>query len=267
MNVIIYTRVSTDEQANSGYSLPHQETVLRTHCDIKGYNIVKMFKEDYSAKNFDRPEFKKLLEYVKANKKSVDAILFTRWDRFSRNTEEAYRVIREFRNLGMKVDAVEQPLDLNQPDSKVMLAVYLAIPEVENDKNSIRTTEGMRKAMRMGCYMGKAPFGYKNARNKEDSATLEANPKTAPLVVKAFKEFSTGIYSAEELRKILLKEGLKVSKQGFLNMLQNPLYTGKLRLKEWKNEPSEIIDGLHDGIIEVNTFNTVQDIFNGKKKD
>ena len=40
-NAIIYTRVSTDEQANSGYSLPFQLTTLQAYCKCQGINIIK----------------------------------------------------------------------------------------------------------------------------------------------------------------------------------------------------------------------------------
>jgi len=187
-NVIIYTRVSTDEQADKGFSLQHQIDVLEKYCALKGYNIVKHYQEDYSAKNFDRPAFKKLMEFIKANKKHVDILLFTKWDRFSRNIEESYSTIRKLKALGVEVNAMEQPLDLSQPDNKVMLALYLAIPEVENDKNSIRTTGGMRRAQKEGCWMGKAAYGYDNCRTPDGKATIVPNDK-AKHVLEAFETF------------------------------------------------------------------------------
>src|SRR5690349_23403304 len=95
-NAIIYTRVSTDEQADKGYSLRYQEERLKQYCDLRQINIVAHFKDDHSAKTFERPEFKKLMDYVGCNKNLVDKILFVKWDRFSRNTEESYRMIRYF---------------------------------------------------------------------------------------------------------------------------------------------------------------------------
>lgn len=266
MNAIIYTRVSTDEQAKSGYSLPHQQTILSTYCKFNKINILKHYQEDYSAKDFDnRPEFSKLLDYVKVNKKNVDQILFTRWDRFSRNQEQALKIIRELKDLGIQVNAVEQPLDMTQPDSKVMLSVYLVIPEVENDKNSIRTRAGMRKAMRMGCFMGIAPRGYINSRNIDGHSTLNIDSAIAPFISAAFEDFSLGIYSAEEVRKKYYKLGLKISKQGFLNLLKNPVYLGKIVVPEWQKEEMEIVTGYHEAIVDELTYNKVQVIFAGKK--
>ncbi|MDC9723404.1 MAG: recombinase family protein, partial [Urechidicola sp.] len=265
-NAIIYTRVSTDEQASKGFSLPHQKNVLEVYCSHKGINILRHFKEDYSAKNFNRPAFNELLSYIKVNRKSIDSLLFTRWDRFSRNQEEAYRVIREFKNLGIEVNAIEQPLDLSQPDSKVMLAVYLVIPEVENDKNSIRTKEGLRRAMKEGCFVGYAPFGYKNHRNSEGKSTLAIKEDIAPLIRRAYLDYSKGALSTEEIRKKYYHRGLKITKQCMLDTLKNPVYCGKILIKEWKKEDEIIVEGLHPPIIDIETFDTVQRIFKGKHK-
>ncbi len=266
-NAIIYTRVSTDEQANKGYSLPHQKSVLEVYCSHSRINVIKHFKEDFSAKNFNRPAFNELREYVRVNKKSVDYLLFTRWDRFSRNQEEAYKVIREFKDIGVIVNAIEQPLDLSQPDSKVMLAVYLAIPEVENDKNSIRTREGMRRAMKEGCFTGIAPFGYLNDRTPEGKSTLKIREETKYLIQKCFSEYAKGFSSTEDLRKKhLLQNGFKISKQSMINMLKNPTYCGKILLKEYKKEEAFTVEGLHPAIVDTETFNNVQLIIQGKKK-
>ena len=99
MNVICYFRVSTDEQANQGYSLRFQQQRLQQYCELKEYNIVAEYTEDYSAKTFDRPEWKKLITYVKQNKNKVDSILILRWDRFSRNQYESMTVIKQLSNL------------------------------------------------------------------------------------------------------------------------------------------------------------------------
>ena len=59
MNVISMSRISSDEQSN--HSLPYQEETIRKFCEFKGYTIVKTFLENYSAKNFERLEWKKMM--------------------------------------------------------------------------------------------------------------------------------------------------------------------------------------------------------------
>jgi DNA invertase Pin-like site-specific DNA recombinase len=73
---ILYVRVSTDEQAEKGHSLAHQEDKLRSYCQFHDIEIVGFYKEDHSAKSFERPEFKKILAFLKANRKAADTLLF-----------------------------------------------------------------------------------------------------------------------------------------------------------------------------------------------
>ena len=55
-NVIIYTRVNTNEQREQGYSLQHQEVTATAYCKLKEYNVLNVYIEHYSAKTFNRPE-------------------------------------------------------------------------------------------------------------------------------------------------------------------------------------------------------------------
>ena len=114
--IVIYTRVSTAEQADKGHSLSHQEFVLTHFSEINKDEILKHFQDDFSAKTFDRPQWNELMTYVLANRKIVNEIHVLRWDRFSRNLENALKVIRDLKKLGISVNAIEQPLDMDSPD-------------------------------------------------------------------------------------------------------------------------------------------------------
>jgi site-specific DNA recombinase len=264
-NVIIYTRVSTDEQANHGFSLPHQEQVILAYCKVKNYTVLQVVKEDYSAKTFDRPEWNKILALIKSKRNAVDAIVFLRWDRFSRNSEESLRMIRVLlKNYGVEVETVEQQIDLTVPENKLLLAIYLTTPEIENQKNSIRTTEGSRKARLEGCWTGTAPFGYSNARNEHGKSTLVPD-KDAEHVKEAFDLMAMGIYSAEEVRKRLRKKGVKLTKQGFLNLLRNVAYLGNVLVKAHAKESAQIVPGLHPPIVKNETFAKVQNVLRAKR--
>lgn len=64
----LYVRVSTDEQKKKGYSLIEQEDRLLQYCIINNINVKGIFREDYSAKDFNRPEWNKLIKTIKKNK-------------------------------------------------------------------------------------------------------------------------------------------------------------------------------------------------------
>ena len=95
---ILYRRVSTTEQKKTGNSLNSQKDQLRIFCNNNEIQIIKEFEEDYSAKNFNRPEWKKLNDFAKKNKSEIDFLLSFDWDRFSRNVYEALGVINDFKN-------------------------------------------------------------------------------------------------------------------------------------------------------------------------
>jgi site-specific DNA recombinase len=166
---IIYVRVSTDEQSEKEYSLLHQEDRLRQYCQHQHIEVVGFYKEDHSAKTFERPAFTELLTFLKRNKGAANLFLFLKWDRFSRYACDAYGMINQLNRLGVEPQAIEQPLDLCIPENKIMLAFYLAAPEVENDRRSLNTIAGMRRAMKEGRHVTVAPKGYCNVRNEQNN--------------------------------------------------------------------------------------------------
>ena len=262
-NVITYGRVSTDEQA-LGFSLNHQEEVITKFCELKEYKVLKHFTEDHSAKNYKRPEWKLLMEYAKKNRYAIDMLIFTKWDRFSRNMEEALFIIRQLSELGIDVYCVEQPVDLSIPDNKVLLSIYLILPEIENDKISQRTKDGMRRAKKEGCFIAKAPFGYSNTKIMEKTSIVpNADSK---IVLMAFKEVAKGLKPVEVIRKKLIDEyNLKLKKQQFYNMLKNVTYCGMIIIPEYKKEQVETIEGIHEPIIDKELFRNVQNVLEGRK--
>ena len=66
---VIYTRVSTEDQAREGFSMAEQEDKLKQYCEFKGYEIFKIYKDaGISAKNDKRPAYQEMMEDVKNRK-------------------------------------------------------------------------------------------------------------------------------------------------------------------------------------------------------
>lgn len=75
----LYVRVSTDEQKRKGNSLLEQENRLIKHCEMLNIKIKGIFREDFSAKNFNRPEWKKLITAIKKDKsKEINNIIIVK---------------------------------------------------------------------------------------------------------------------------------------------------------------------------------------------
>lgn len=263
---ILYIRVSTDEQAEKGHSLAHQEEMLRKYCAINSIEIVAFYKEDYSAKTFDRPEFNNIIAALRKNKGMADLLLFLKWDRFSRNAPEAYTMISQLHKLGVEPQGIEQPLNMEIPEQKFLLALYLTAPEVENDRRAMNITAGIRKAMKDGRYMGSAPYGYKHSRNENNKPCIAPNPKEQGFVEMAFEMMASGNYHIEELRHILNKKGMPLGRTRFWCMLRNPVYIGKVAVPAYKQEAGMVVKGTHDAIIADALYYEVQDVLEGRKR-
>ena len=264
-NVILYTRVSTDEQADKGFSLRDQEQKLLNYCSVNNMNVISIFRDDHSAKTFNRPEFKKLIGFVKKNKSEVDGLLFTKWDRFSRNTTESYNKIKNFNELGIIVNAIEQPLDLSIPEQGLMLAVYLSMPEVENHRRSLNVISGMRRAFKEGRYVVSPPKGYDMGRDNQNKPLLVPNVD-AKYIKEAFQLLSTGLYTQKEVLTKLQAKGFKTSKAAFGRIVRNPIYKGVLILKAFQNEPKQLISGIHEPLVSAAIFDKVQELINSNSK-
>jgi len=130
-NAIIYTRVATEAQKNQNSSIQNQEILAKKYCELKQYNVISIYKEVYSAKTFNRPEWGKIMAFIKANKGLVNKVVFLKWDRFSRNQFEAIATIKYLEKLNVDVECIEQPLDMENPDNILLLNIYLSIPEIE----------------------------------------------------------------------------------------------------------------------------------------
>ena len=262
-NVIIYSRVSTDEQAQHGYSLEDQQEKLPAFCQKQDFNVILNVTDNVSAKTFERKGWKTIMEYVKKNKNSVDTILVMRWNRFSRNITQALSMIQELKKYGVGINAVEQWIDFSIPQNKYMLNIYLTEAEVDNDMRSKLVKEGMRKANLEGRYLGPAPKGYANKQDGLKKPLLEKN-EDAPFVLEAFEMMSTGVYSQRELLRHLNSKNFKIGKSQLSLLLQNRLYAGKVLVKALGDTPLQFVNGIHEQIISEELFFKVQDVLFGR---
>lgn len=262
----LYVRVSTDEQKRKGYSLPEQEDRLLKYCGYNGVEVKGIFREDYSAKNFNRPEWKRLIATVKKNRSDErNNILFLKWDRFSRNIEYAYEMIGILRRHNTTAMAIDQPIDFSVPESTVMLAVYLSIPEAENSRKSLNVSSAIRRAKQMGRYPGRAPKGFANLATIDGRKYIAPKQQEAAIVAWAFGQLARNCYTIEEVRRMAVAKGMKCSKSYFWQLIRNPVYCGFVVLTS-ETEGHQLIRALHQPLISESLFYEVQNIIGTKKR-
>ncbi len=266
--VLLYTRVSTDEQAETGFSLANQEELLRRECARRGFEVVDHYRDDgYSATSFERPAFQRLFSYIKQHKKQIDFVLVTKWCRFSRNIENTILMIKEFRQCGTQVMTLDDGEPSDNPASFLFQMLNMTLPEVDNRIRSKNTRDGIRRALKEGHYpYGMPPKGYAKDKSSVKTPHLVPNEE-AHLVTEAFEIFATGLYSTEDVRKLCWNKGLKLEKSQFGFILRNPVYIGKIYVPASGNEEECLVNGLHQGIVSEKIFWNVQRILNQRLKE
>ena len=144
--------------------------------------------------------------------------------RVSTNDQNLEMQITALEKYGVEVQAIEQPIDMRIPENKAMLAMFLAIPEIDNERRSIKIRGGIRAALKSGRWSRMAPLGYKNSRDANNKPIVIVG-HNANLIQNAFKEFSEGKPQSDIIRD-LRKKGIKVSRSNMSKLVEdgNPVY-------------------------------------------
>jgi len=162
--------------------------------------------------------------------------------------------------------AIDQPIDFKIPESTVMLAVYLAVPESENTRRALNTLTGMRRARKAGRCVSSAPKGYQNLSHPDGRKYIAPKQPEAELMKWVFTELATGNYNGEQVRKMAYTKGLKCERNNFWKIIRNPIYCGTIIVPPYEEEEIQFVKGQHEPIISEALFYEVQDVLNGNKK-
>jgi site-specific DNA recombinase len=264
MRAVIYCRVSTKEQT-ANLSLPTQLRACRDYCEREGYEVAQEFTDaGESAKTTDRPEFQKLFEFCRANKRKIQFVVFYNIARLSRNVND-YAVVRSYlQGLGVSVRSVTEPI-ADDTTGKLLANMLAAIAQFDNDAKSDRTKAGMRAALERGRWPFQAPLGYLNGA-QSGKRLLVIDPVRGPLVRAAFEEYGTGRHTKTEVLRRVTALGLTthagkpLTAQSLGSLLRNPIYTGWLHVPRWQVSAR----GDFEALVPDSLFRLVQLLLDGK---
>ena len=254
---VLYSRVSTSDQRQFGNSLTVQQTRLQEFCSKHSIKIVCEFQEDCSAKDFNRPEFQKLNKFVRKNKSSIDFVLVLKWDRFSRSLGAGLNIIKDYLAFEVEINAIDEWRDYSNPMEFLASIMSLGMSEFDNIIKSSRTIDGNRMATKEGRYPHSKPIGYKAGTNVVGKHLMKPSSE-APLITSLFEDFASGIYSQSELVRDIKYKDLNLNRSKISRILTNVLYTGKIPIKAYKDEPASLIDGAHVPLITMDLYNKAQ---------
>lgn len=248
MTIGIYIRVSTEEQAREGYSIPAQKERLISYCNALGWDDYKFYvDEGVSAKDTNRPKLQLLLDHVKAG--SISTILVYRLDRFTRRVKDLHKMLEILEKHHCAFKSATEPYDTSQAMGKLFITIVAALAEWEVDNLSERVKMALEEKVQSGERVGNIPYGFDLSKDEK----LIKNEKQAHVVLDMIDKFKSGM-SSRALADYLNKTNNDRiwHPQGVIRVLSNPALYGSTR---WNDK---IFENTHDGYISKQEFLKLQ---------
>ena len=255
--IAIYTRVSTTEQAQEGYSLQEQEARLKSYCEAMNWNPCQMYTDPgYSGGSMKRPALQQLIRDAKAKK--IDRVVVYKLDRLSRSQKDTLYLIEEV-FLANHCDFVSmtENLDTGSALGKAMIGILAVFAQLERETIKERMVMGKIARAKEGKWCGGsiAPYGYNYANDQLIPDEVEKLH-----VMEAFNLAERG-WSTSKISTTFNRKGY-TPKRGvncwtditIHRMLTNQVYIGKV------NFYGEQYDGQHEPIISNEQFERVQHV-------
>jgi site-specific DNA recombinase len=253
---VVYTRVSSKEQADTNLSLEYQRKAIDDYAQRNNISVAGYFGGTYeSAKTDGRKEFQRMLEFIKKNKGKISHVLVYMLDRFSRTGGGAIKLAQELREKhGIEVFAVTQPTDTSNPSGVLQQSIQFIFSQYDNELRKQRSVAGMREKFKRGIWVAKPPIGYDVV--KINGVRKIVVNEVGKKIKRAFQWKSEGVKNEAILDK-LRSMGVSLNKQHLTKLLKNPFYCGLLSHNMLEGE---IVEGEHEKLISKDLFLKVNEI-------
>ena len=154
VRVAIYVRVSTEDQAEEGYSIGVQTEKLQAYCTAHDWNIVNTYTDPgFSGSNMERPALKRMLDDIKNG--LIDMVLVYKLDRLSRSQRDTLYMIEDTfiaNNVGFV--SMTENFDTSTPLGKLMIGIMSAFAQLERETITARMQMGHDARAKDGFFHG-----------------------------------------------------------------------------------------------------------------
>ena len=160
MKVAVYCRVSTDSQ-----ELSQQIESCKKFCGFKGFEF-EVFSEIGSGKNFNRPEFYRMLETIR--KGDFQGVVCFRFDRLGRNVRDLLDFFNEMENKKVEIFSVNESLDTSTAIGRAVRDIILRMAQLERESISEATKQRLQALKNLGKHLGR-PKGSRDNKARKKS--------------------------------------------------------------------------------------------------
>lgn len=252
MNVALYIRVSSDEQARHGLSLPEQRATLLNYAKENNYTVVDIYADEgftASKQPHRRKEFQRMLRDCRNG--LIEKIVFLKLDRWFRSVRDYYRTQDILDECNVTWECVTEDYDTTTRAGKLNLNIRLAIAEDEaaNASERVKFVFG-GKVSRKEAITGMQPFGYKIEDKK-----IVKDPETEKEVEDMFRYFFSCLSGYETYRYLDNKYNYNINYNTIRRRLKNPAYTGAYKdIPDYR--PAYITQEQYELILRIFSQNT-----------
>ena len=270
METAIYVRVSTEEQAQEGFSIRAQEQKLKDYARIKDWSIYKIYiDEGISGKNItERPAINNMISDIEQG--HVKNVVVFKIDRLTRSTADLIYLVDLFNENDCAFNSLSESIDTQTPSGRMFIKIIGIFAEFERENIAERVRLGHERKVREGyslCCLHSS-YGY----DRETGQKIQTiNEEQAVIVRQVFdwcvnQNISlTGIAKRLNVMKIPTKHNAFWTAGTIKNMLKNCNYVGKVRYHMNNAEKNFEVEGLHEAIITQEIYDQAQKILSKNK--
>lgn len=209
MRVVLYSRVSTQEQASSGVSLDAQNEKLSGYAKLFDLEVVTKIEDaGESAKSLKRPGLEQALEMLRAGE--ADGIVVTKLDRLTRNVGDWQKLINEFfgDKAGKSLYSIGDSIDTTTAAGRLVLNVLLSVAQWEREAIGERTRDALQHKKSRGERLGASRYGYSVDEDTRELVVHENQLRVLDLIVELRRTMTLREIAAELTRRgIRTKKG------------------------------------------------------------
>ena len=300
----LYCRLSRDDELQGdSNSIKNQKLILQKYADDNGFRNTRFFVDDgYSGTTFDRPDFQRMIAEMDAGR--IGTVIVKDMSRLGRDyLKVGFYTEVAFPEADVRFIAINNGVDsANQQESD--LTPFINIFNEFYAKDTSKKIRAVFKAKGQSGkpLCTNPPYGYK--KDPDDKTRWIVDDEAAAVVKEIFHLCMSGYgptQIAKELRKRRIETPAEYGKRVGVNVpsaklrenddpcrwttstvvhiLERREYTGCTvnfktykksykSKKQVKNDPSEwaIFEGMHEAIIELEVYDTVQKIRDGRRR-
>jgi site-specific DNA recombinase len=253
MIAALYLRVSTESQAEDGFSIAAQLRLLQDYCQRNNIEIYKVYSDEgISGQKENRPQFQAMLR--DAEKKLFNIILVHKFDRFARKVEISQKIKNQLRKTNINVISATEPIE-DSPMGFFVSGLHDLMAEYYIRNLALESKKGHIERAKQGYHNGSVPYGYYTDR---ETGIPKINEEQAKIVRWIFEMYNKEGKGSTKIAAILNEHGILTAVNGtwahftVSRILHNVKYIGKILYD------GEVYQGKHEPIISEEEFYLAQ---------